>query len=97
MSSVLAPGAGGALQGAGSSKVIVFGVCYEKNVVTGRVGEHHPSSRKEKRVPDRSPQHLAATFVLRWTEMGKNGLALSREALSSTLHTCGLGYLTVTC
>lgn len=49
LSNDLAPGAREALQGAGLSKVIVFGVCYEKNVVTDEVGEHHPSSRKEKR------------------------------------------------
>lgn len=65
-------------------------------MVTGEVGEHHPSSRKEKRFPGGSHQHLDGTFVLRWTETGKDDLTLDRESLSSTLHVCGLGCLTDT-
>lgn len=97
LSNDLAPEAREALQGAGLSKVIVFGVCYEKNGVTDEVGEDHPSSRKEKRVPGRSLQYPDGTFVLRWTEMGNDDLTLYRETLSSTLHMCGLGCLIVTC
>lgn len=65
--------------------------------MTDEVGEHHPSSRNEKRVLGCSHPHPDGTFVLRWTEMGNDDLALYRETLSSTLHMCGLGCLTVTC